>query len=140
MSIIDYHDSRPIYEQIVENFKLQILKGVLQTDEQMPSVRSLAIELSTNPNTIQKAYSELERQGYIYTVKGRGNFVKGNSSMIDNKKQEIIETVIELFKEAMDIGIPVTELVSEVKKAVEDDLKAGGNGGLNIETREERHD
>ena len=89
MNLIDYHDSRPIYEQIVENFKLQILKGIIQADEQMPSVRSLAIELSTNPNTIQKAYAELERQGYIYTVKGRGNFVKSNTSMIEDKRENL---------------------------------------------------
>ena len=118
MNLIDYHDSRPIYEQIVENFKLQILKGIIQADEQMPSVRSLAIELSTNPNTVQKAYAELERQGYIYTVKGRGNFVKGNTSMIEDKKRELIDAIIELFREAEDIGIPIEELVAEVKEAI----------------------
>ncbi len=115
MNLIDYQDSRPIYEQIVENFKLQMYKGILQADEQMPSVRSLAMELSTNPNTVQKAYAELERQGFIYTVKGRGNFVKGNASMIDNKKQELITAVVELFTEAEDIGISVDELVIEIK-------------------------
>ena len=115
MNLNDYHDSRPIYEQIVENFKLQILKGILRADEQMPSVRSLAIELSTNPNTVQKAYAELERQGYIYTVKGRGNFVKGNTSMIDDKKRELIEAIIELFREAEDIGISLEEILDEIK-------------------------
>ena len=71
MIIIDYKDTRPIYEQVVERFKTLILKGVMQPDEQMPSVRNLAMELSINPNTIQKAYAELERQDFIYTVKGR---------------------------------------------------------------------
>ena len=66
MIIIDYKDTRPIYEQIVDKFKMLILRGVLQADEQMPSVRNLAMELSINPNTIQKAYAELERQGFIY--------------------------------------------------------------------------
>ncbi len=75
MILIDYKDTRPIYEQIVERYKTLILKGALQPDEQLPSVRNLAMELSINPNTIQKAYTELERQGFIYTVKGRGNFV-----------------------------------------------------------------
>ena len=74
MIVIDYKDTRPIYEQIVERFKTLILKGAMQSDEQMPSVRNLAMELSINPNTIQKAYAELERQGFIYTVKGRGSF------------------------------------------------------------------
>ena len=120
MNLIDYHDSRPIYEQIVENFKLQILKGILQADEQMPSVRSLAIELSTNPNTVQKAYAELERQGYIYTVKGRGNFVKGNTSMIENKKRELIDAILELFKEAEDIGISLEDILTEIRIAIGD--------------------
>ena len=118
MNLIDYQDSRPIYEQIVENFKLQMYKGILQADEQMPSVRSLAMELSTNPNTVQKAYAELERQGFIYTVKGRGNFVKGNASMMDNKKNELIDAITKLFMEAEDIGIPIEELVAEIKRRV----------------------
>lgn len=75
MIIIDYKDTRPIYEQVVDKFIDLILKGVLLPDEQMPSVRNLAMDISINPNTIQKAYMELERQGYIYAVKGRGNFV-----------------------------------------------------------------
>ena len=124
MNLIDYQDSRPIYEQIVENFKTQMYKGILQADEQMPSVRSLAMELSTNPNTVQKAYAELERQGFIYTVKGRGNFVKGNASMLDNKKQELITAVVELFTEAEDIGISVDELVIEIKERL-DENKGG---------------
>lgn len=119
MNFIDYQDGRPIYEQIAENFKLQIYKGILQAGDQMPSVRSLAMELSTNPNTVQKAYTELERQGFIYTVKGRGNFVKDNASMMDKKKEEIITAVVELFHEAQDIGISVNELIIEIKKKIE---------------------
>ena len=115
MKLIDYQDSRPIYEQIVENFKLQIYKGILQPDDQMPSVRSLAMELSTNPNTVQKAYAELERQGFIYTVKGRGNFVKGNELLKDNKKEELIKAIVDLFLEAEEIGLPIEELVGEIK-------------------------
>ena len=75
MTWINYQDSRPIYEQITERYKVLILKGVLAPDEQMPSVRRLAMELSTNPNTVQRAYTELERQGFLYSVRGRGNFV-----------------------------------------------------------------
>ena len=112
MKIIDYQDSRPIYEQIVESFKIQIFKGILQADEQMPSVRSLAMELSTNPNTVQRAYSELERQGFIYTVKGRGNFVKGDDTLKINKKQEVIDEIIELLVDATGIGITFDEVLS----------------------------
>ena len=75
MTWINYQDSRPIYEQIADQYKVLILKGVLPPDEQMPSVRKLAMELSTNPNTVQRAYMELERQGFLYSVRGRGSVV-----------------------------------------------------------------
>ena len=116
MNLIDFKASRPIYEQIVENFKMQIFKGILREGDQMPSVRALAIELSTNPNTVQKAYTELERQGFIYTVKGRGNFVKGDALLVENKKNELVKQIIELFTEAHEIGLSLDELVEEIKK------------------------
>ena len=119
MNLIDYQDSRPIYEQIVENFKMQMYKGILQEGDQMPSVRSLAVELSTNPNTVQKAYSELERQGFIYTVKGRGNFVKGNELLVEDKKNELIARIVELFKEANEIGLSIDELVEEIRSHIQ---------------------
>ena len=119
MNMIDYQDSRPIYEQIVENFKMQMYKGILQEGDQMPSVRSLAVELSTNPNTVQKAYAELERQGFIYTVKGRGNFVKGDVLLVENKKKELIDRIVELFNEANEIGLSLDELVIEIKYRID---------------------
>ncbi|MBO5474380.1 MAG: GntR family transcriptional regulator [Lachnospiraceae bacterium] len=115
MIIIDYKDSRPIYEQIVEKFKTLILKGALQPDEQMPSVRNLAIELSINPNTIQKAYAELERQGFIYTVKGRGNFVSGDGRLVEERKKECLLKILELAKEALEIGMSKLELITEIE-------------------------
>ena len=126
MKIIDYQDSRPIYEQIVESFKLQIFKGILQADEQMPSVRSLAMELSTNPNTVQRAYTELERQGFIYTVKGRGNFVKGDDTLKITKKQEVIDEIMELFVEANAIGIAYDEVLSEINERIAELKKEDG--------------
>ena len=85
MIVIDYQNRKPIYEQIVERFQMLIVKGILEADSQMPSVRTLASELSINPNTIQKAYTILEQQGYIYPVKGRGNFVSGNQTLKEKK-------------------------------------------------------
>lgn len=105
MIILDYKDTRPIYEQIVERFKLLILKGVLVKDEQMPSVRSLAMELSINPNTIQKAYAELERQGYIYTIKGRGNFISDSSSLLEERKEELKQRLLLLYQEGRELGM-----------------------------------
>ena len=111
MIILDYKDTRPIYEQVVEKFKLLILKGVIQKDEQMPSVRSLAVELSINPNTIQKAYAELERQGYIYTVKGRGNFISDNKNLVDERKEELKKRMIFLYKEGLELGMKKADFI-----------------------------
>ena len=79
MIVLDYRDSRPLYEQVAERLRELMFKGALPQDAQLPSVRSLATELSINPNTIQRAYTELERQGYIYSIKGKGSFVADNS-------------------------------------------------------------
>lgn len=111
MIIIDYKDTRPIYEQVIDKFQTLILNGVLQPDSKMPSVRSLAVELSINPNTIQRAYTELERRGFIYTVKGRGNFVAYNENLLDVKRQEIKEKLDAVLEEAKEVGIDKKELI-----------------------------
>ena len=115
---IDYKDSTPIYEQIVNRFKNMIVKGILQADEQMPSVRSLAVELSINPNTIQKAYMMLEQQGFIYTIKGRGNFVASGNDLKDMKKREILSGLKSILDEAKDAGFDVDEILKELSKNV----------------------
>lgn len=117
MIIIDYKDTRPIYEQVAEKFKTLILKGVLQPDEQMPSVRNLAMELSINPNTIQKAYAELERENFIYTVKGRGNFVSGSESLLIERKKNCIDKILKLVEEALEYGMSKEEIIAEVQRA-----------------------
>ena len=103
--VIDYQNRKPIYEQIVDRFQMLIIKGVLGPDAQMPSVRSLAAELSINPNTIQKAYSILEQQGFIYPVKGRGAFVSGDRALKEKKTEVFFGKLRELVKEAKEIGI-----------------------------------
>lgn len=111
MIMLDYKDTRPIYEQVVEKFQTLILKGVLEPDEQLPSVRSLAVELSINPNTIQRAYGELERQGFIYTVKGRGGFVRYHEDLMEIRKERLRKQLSEVLKEAQELNIPVQELL-----------------------------
>ena len=76
---LDYRDARPIYSQIVDGFRAQITSGVLTPGEKLPSVRELAASLTINPNTIQRAYRELESAGWIVTVPGKGCFVCGVS-------------------------------------------------------------
>ena len=108
MIILDYRDRRPIYEQIVERFQELMMSGGLEQDAQLPSVRSLAMDLSINPNTIQRAYAELERQGYIYSVKGKGSFVADNSVLKDGRKQALLkkqkETALEAWRLDVDRG------------------------------------
>ena len=116
MIFIDYKDARPIYEQIVDKFQKLILTGVLEPNTRMPSVRSLAVELSINPNTIQRAYTELERLGFIYTVKGRGNFVVYDEKLLDVRRQEIYAKLQNLVHEAEEIGITAQELAEQIGK------------------------
>lgn len=119
MIMLDYKDTRPIYEQVVEKFQTLILKGVLEPDAQLPSVRSLAFELSINPNTIQRAYGELERQGFIYTIKGRGGFVRYNENLLEIRKERLGERLAEVLKEARELNIPVEELLNYCEEVSE---------------------
>ena len=105
MISIDYQSNIPFYEQIAERFKTLILKGVLKPHTQLPSVRSLAVNLSINPNTIQKAYTMLEQQGYIYSAKGRGNFVAESNELIDEQKNSVLEQIERLLKYGKELGI-----------------------------------
>lgn len=116
MIIIDYTDRRPIYEQIVERFQSLVLCGVLEKDAPLPSVRSLAMELSINPNTIQRAYTELERRGVIYTVKGRGNFVADIHALLQLREKELEEEVRLLVRKTKEAGMP-KEKLSELLEA-----------------------
>lgn len=114
MISIDYQSKLPLYEQIAQRFQTLILKGVLPPDAQMPSVRTLAVELSINPNTIQKAYSLLEQQGYIYPVKGRGNFVSDSSALIQQEKESLLEDIRQLIEEGKELGVLQTEFIQAV--------------------------
>lgn len=116
MILIDYRDTRPIYEQVVDRFKKLILHGVLCPDDKLPSVRNLAVDLSINPNTIQRAYAELERQGYIYTVKGKGNFVSDNRQLLLKYREELFGQLKTLCRAAFDVGITKEELVQSIRE------------------------
>lgn len=116
---INYQDKRPIYEQVVERFRQLIVKGILKTDDKIPSVRNLAIDLSINPNTIQKAYQELERQGLIYTVKGRGNFVSAREQWMEDESEGLFMKLKECVRELLLIGIDPERIRREVDTEVE---------------------
>lgn len=116
MIVIDYQDRRPIYEQIVERFEKLILKGALEADSQMPSVRQMAAELSNNPNTIQKAYAILEQEGYIYPVKGKGNFVNGNLVLRQRKKEACFQKLEECLTEGREFGITAEDCLKCLRR------------------------
>ena len=127
MIILDYKDRRPIYEQVAEKLEELMLLGILGENEPLPSVRSLAMELSINPNTIQRAYAELERQGYIYTVKGKGSFVAENSVMKEKRKKALLIQVSEVIDEAIRLGISGEEIKNMVEIQYQAAEKEGGD-------------
>ena len=91
---------------MVEKLERLIVSGGLETDEKMPSVRSLAMDLSVNPNTVQRAYAQLEQEGYLYTVSGRGSFVAPESEWRENKQGKVLKDWEELTRQAKETGIP----------------------------------
>ncbi|MBQ8956626.1 MAG: GntR family transcriptional regulator [Lachnospiraceae bacterium] len=112
---IDFRDKRPIYEQIVSGVEEEILRGILPPDEPLPSVRSLAMELSVNPNTIQKAYRQLETDGYTYSVPGRGSFVSNVEGLRSVKKKEALQKISGIVHEAKILGASDGEINEAVK-------------------------
>ena len=117
MDVINYRDSRPIFEQISDHYKHLILAGVMEPGEKLPSVRTLAVELATNPNTIQKAFAELERSGYCYSVQGRGSFVSEDTKeLVGGKKAELKERMEKIRDEADQIGLDADALWQETSE------------------------
>lgn len=112
---LNYRDNKPIYEQIKDGFKKMIVNGSMQGDEKMPSVRSLASSLSINPNTIQRAYSELENEGYIYGIAGKGNFVSPVCPKDDKKIETLKKVLAETLDELKYLGIKPEELAELIK-------------------------
>lgn len=96
---LNYRDSKPIYEQIKDGFRKLIISNSLSANEKLPSVRELASGLAINPNTIQKAYRDLESEGYIYTVAGKGSFVAEREEIYDTRQHELLEEFDEIVQE-----------------------------------------
>lgn len=124
MIILDYRDKRPLYEQVEEKIQNLIVKGVLEPESKMPSVRALAMELSINPNTIQRAYAELEANGYLYTVKGRGNYVSADTQWRDGERNQLFLEVQKLVKRAWELGVSKEELMSKAKGYYEENQQS----------------
>ena len=121
MFAINYRDSRPIYEQITDELRKMIISGVFGADEKLPSVRELAQQLAINPNTIQRAYRELELSGYIYSVAGKGNFAAARHEVDAGRKAALLEQLAETARELRFLGVWDDELIGCLKGGNKDD-------------------
>jgi GntR family transcriptional regulator len=111
MITVDMRDRKPIYEQLIDNIRTLAVQGHLKPDEHLPSVRQLAAELAINPNTIQKAYAELERQNVIYSLPGRGNFISPDiGSVAKQERQRQLEALGVMFRQAQNAGVEKSEI------------------------------
>ena len=116
---LDYSSSNPIYLQIKENIKKLILSGGLHENEPLPSVRTLASTLAINVNTVIRAYRELESEGYIYTMQGKGNFISKIDDIKD-KEHYLEEKIISLVKEANEVNVGKKELIELLNKVYDE--------------------
>lgn len=118
---IDTMSRTPVYEQIIEQTERMVRLGVLKPGDQMPSVRGLSIRLSINPNTIQKAYTELDRRGILVTVAGRGAFVREDiGTFILRYREETFEKIRTAAAELRKLGVPGAEVEAAVRRVYED--------------------
>jgi len=117
MFIIEQRSSTPIYQQLVQEIKEHVLKGLLQPGDKLPSVRELSAQLTINPNTIQKAYQELERQKVTETLRGKGTFVSSDykPDRDEEKMQKITEELKKIIIEAYYLGLNEEKIVAMVK-------------------------
>ncbi len=115
---VDMRSRKQLCDQLTDNIRELILSGEFKPDDKLPSVRSLAKELGINPNTIQKAYSELERNGVIMTLPGRGSIVLADSeSLRGEKTRQLVKSLMSLAREAKSAGISEEEFLSSARKA-----------------------
>jgi GntR family transcriptional regulator len=125
---IDLRNPKPIYEQIKDNIKQLIITGAIKQHEQLPSIRELAQATSINPNTIQKAYKDLEAEEFIYTVTGRGNFVAPSPKRLDSERVEkLYDTLKATVGELVYLGVHESSIVEVVQNAIIHVTTQGGN-------------
>ena len=114
MITLNYRDARPIYEQVRDGLRRLIVSGAIADGEKLPSVRALASQLAINPNTIQRAYRELEADGYLISVPGKGSFAAEARPLQKQKKQELFSKIRSLSQQAMALGATREELLAQI--------------------------
>ena len=115
MVTINYKDGRPFYEQVKEDLRRLVVSGALRPGDKLPSVRELAGQLAINPNTIQRAYRELEAEGYICSVPGKGSFVRERSEAAAARKAELLQELTALGRELKLLGASQEELLNALR-------------------------
>ena len=116
---LNYRDAKPIYEQIKEGLRKLVVSKALSAGEKLPSVRELASQLAINPNTIQRAYRELENEGYIYTLVGKGTFVAENGNIDNTREKELMQEFDELVTELLYLKVPKDTLKERIDTVTE---------------------
>lgn len=117
---LDYRDARPIYSQIIDGYREQILAGILQPGDKLPSVRELAAQLTINPNTIQRAYRDLEAQGWVASVQGKGCFVCPRPTTPESEQQSLLDTLDKTVAALLAGGMTRQELLAHLEKGGND--------------------
>ena len=107
---LNYRDPRPIYEQVKDGIRKLAYSGVLGPDDKLPSVRELASKLAINPNTISRAYKELEQEGFIYTLTGKGTFINKEFDLYDSRKEELWKQFDKVVKDLLELSVTSEEL------------------------------
>lgn len=116
---LNYRDSKPIYEQIKEGLRRLVIIGAVQKDERLPSVRELAGELAINPNTIQRAYRELEAEGYIYTISSKGSFAAEQADVSMRRNEALLKEFDEIVRELLYLSEDKEALIRRIEKLAE---------------------
>ena len=111
---LNYRDTRPFYQQIKDNVRQLVVSGALKKDEKLPSVRDMAASLAINRNTIQRAYRELESEGYIYTLSGKGTFVAEVDHSNQFRQQELLPQFDKIVSELLYLSMPVNDLTNRI--------------------------
>lgn len=119
MLFIDYKSGLPIYEQVYNGILRLADIGALKPGDQLPSVRAVASEAGVNPNTVQKAYTMLERDGVIRSVPGRGSFLAEHAQLADSRRRAALENLGKAVEEAVRAGMPADEILVAVRESVE---------------------
>lgn len=118
----DLDNNRPIYLQLMEKIQQDIISGVYHAGDRLPSVRELALEASINPNTMQKALSELERNGLVHTQRTSGRFITEDKTMLKQLKTELAAVHIQDFLNTMkQLGFPPEEILELIEKTIKED-------------------